>query len=290
MRRIAALLAALSASCSALTVPLAAASPATSLSGISLASRDGQTVSLADALTSTEHEKTMLVFGTHAADFNTVEYLQRVKFYLPRLRDKGVGRQIVVVNGDVAQITKLGELLDMPAEVEILADPTGDAGRLFGVSRGFRPDDAKLSPFLKLFVVGIGLGPPWGTLWPVLTGYFGSPSGKRDWIEASLRQGQLQGRWPNPLELSGDKIVGNAFDNTPLLGGWGRRPFELATLRLQNLIMQGQNWEALKPRDDRCLTQLGGCTVVGAGGAPVYSWVDRGLCDVPDFEEVLEAL
>jgi len=38
-------------------------------------------------------------------------------------------------------------------------------------------------------------------------------------------------------------------------------------------------------------TQLGGCAVVGAGGEPLYSWVDGGLCDlVPDFELLLDAL
>ena len=41
----------------------------------------------------------------------------------------------------------------------------------------------------------------------------------------------------------------------------------------------------------RCLTQLGGCAVVGEGGEPLFSWVDQGLCDVPDFElQLLEAL
>jgi hypothetical protein len=176
--------------------------------------------------------------------------------------------------------------------VELLADPTGGAGRAFGVSRGFRPDDDSLSPFAKLFVVGIGLGPPWGTLPPVLKGYVGDAKGRREWIEASLQQGQRAGRWPNPLELSddGERVVANAFDNTPLLGGWGVRPFELATLRLQNLIMQAQNWDELKPLDERCLTQLGGCTVVSARGEALYSWVDQGLCDVPDMEELLEAL
>jgi hypothetical protein len=50
---------------------------------------------------------------------------------------------------------------------------------------------------------------------------------------------------------------------------------QLATLRLQNLIgVQGQNWDALKPTDPRCLTQLGGCTVVGEGGETLFSWVD----------------
>ena len=50
------------------------------------------------------------------------------------------------------------------------------------------------------------------------------------------------------------------------------------------------HYDELKPADDRCLTQLGGCAVVGPGGAPIYSWVDRGLCDVPDFEALLEAI
>jgi hypothetical protein len=66
--------------------------------------------------------------------------------------------------------------------------------------------------------MGIGLGPPWMTLPAVLQGYFGLPSGKRDWIEASLKQGQIAGRWPAVLELAEDgSIIKNKFDDTPLL-------------------------------------------------------------------------
>jgi len=141
-------------------------------------------------------------------------------------------------------------------------------------------------------VVGLGFGPPWGTLVPVLKGYVGSAGGKRDWIEAAMQQAQRKGRFPAPLELSDDgaTIVRNAFDDAPLVSDWGVRPFELATMRLQNLIMQIQRYGALGPKDPRCLTQLGGCTVVGADGEALYSWVDRGLCDVPDFEDVLAAV
>jgi len=283
------LLLAILQSSSALVVPLLAAQPARSLKGVSLLRvSDGEQVDIGAALAAT-NEHTMLCFGTHAADFNTAEYLQKLRAFLPKLKASGVNRFIVVINAEVSQCSKLAELLDVPLEVELLADPIGDAGRKFGVSRGFRPDDGSLNPFVKLFVVGIGLGPPWGTLWPVLTGYLGNPSGGRDWVEAALQQGQQKGRWPAPLELSADgsTIIENAFDNTPLVSGWGLRPFELATMRLQNLIMQGQNWDVLKPVDDRCLTQLGGCTVVSAGGEAVFSWTDQGLCDVPDFEDIL---
>ena len=110
-------------------------------------------------------------------------------------------------------------------------------------------------------------------------------------IQASLQQGQIAGRWPNPLELSddGERVVANAFDDTPLLGGWGGGRSSSATLRLQNLIMQAKNWGELKPR--RPLPDAAwGCTVVRAGGEAVYSWVDQGLCDVPDIEQLIDGL
>ena len=94
------------------------------------------------------------------ADFNAIEYLQKVRFYLPRLRDAGVRRVACVLNADAAQCRTLAELLDVPDDVELFADPTGAAGRKFGVSRGFRPDDGALSPYVNLLVVGSGRGPP----------------------------------------------------------------------------------------------------------------------------------
>ena len=130
------------------------------LSGISLprASDASATVDLG-ALSGA---KTLVVFGTYPADFNMIEYAQRVRFFMPQLREKGVDRYLMVVNAEAPACQTLARLLDLPDEIELLCDPTGEAGRRFGVSRGFMPD-AELSPFLKLFVVGIGLGPPWGS-------------------------------------------------------------------------------------------------------------------------------
>ncbi|KAJ1624070.1 hypothetical protein T492DRAFT_1050035 [Pavlovales sp. CCMP2436] len=274
--------------------------PATSLAGVSLfrasASDLSAKVDLGEALASSTGGKTLLVLGTHAADFNMIEVAQRARAFWPQLQAKGVVRCLMVINSQAGSCLKLAELLDLPAEFELLSDETGEAGRRFGVSRGFRPDDENLSPELKLFVVGIGLGPPWGTLAAVLPGFWGNPGGKRAWVEAALKQGQQAGRSAGPLppilELGADGLIlSNRFDDFPVLGGWGLRPFELATLRLQNLAgIQFQHYDALKPTDNRCLTQLGGCAVVDSGGEPLFLWVDKGLCDVPDFDKLLAVL
>ena len=312
----------------ALVVPLSAAKPMESLMGVSLPKviLDGNNIDkneidyldIGAELASTGggsgggggvNKRTMLVFGTHSGDFNTIEYMQKIRASLPELQSKGgIDRIFIIINGEPNQCKLIASLLDflptaitkndsleVEIEIQLLSDPTGEAGRKFGVSRGFRPDDDSLSPFVKQFCSGIGIGPPWMTLPAVLPGYFGDPNGRREWIEESLKQGQLSGRWPKILELDErdqNTILANKFDDAPLgIGDWGRRPFELATLRLQSLIgIQIKHWAELKPVDDRCLTQYGGCTVVEKGGNAVYSWVDRGLCDVPDMHDISEVL
>jgi len=300
----------------ALVVPLSAANPAKSLMGVTLPkvvilvdddnndidTTEIEYLDIGTELSTADDKRTMVVFGTYAGDFNMIEYLQKIRASLPELQSKGrIHKIFIVVNGESDQCKLLSSVLDFPTtsttngavEIEFLSDPIGEAGRKFGVSRGFRPDDPSLSPFVKQFCSGIGIGPPWMTLPAVLPGYFGDPNGRREWIETSLKQGQLSGRWPEILELDQDQnIVANKFDEAPLgVGKWGRRPFELATLRLQTLIgIQIKYWSELKPVDDRCLTQYGGCTVVEKGGNAIYSWVDRGLCDVPDMHDILEVL
>lgn len=85
-----------------------------------------------------------------------------------------------------------------------------------------------------------------------------------------------------------------AFANRlPLVGSWGRRPLELATLRLQNMMgVSIANWAELKPADAelQTLTQLGGMLVVDAAGNLLFDWKDPGICAVANFEDVLDAL
>ena len=99
--------------CSGLVVPLPAARPAASLKGVSLPrAAGGEEVDLGAALESSTG-KTMLVLGTFAADFNMIEYAQRVRFFMPQLREKGVDRYLMVVNAEAPACQTLARLLDL---------------------------------------------------------------------------------------------------------------------------------------------------------------------------------
>ena len=238
---------------------------------------------------------TLVCLGTYAADFNAIEYGQRIRHYLPRLKEKGVSRVKFVLNASPEAATALADILDLPREVELLSDPAGTAGRAFGVSSGFRPGDKETSPYVKLFAMLFGLGAPL-TLPYVISGYLGNPWGEASWIEEALAVGQRQGRWPgNALVLDGDTVVENKFTRLPVVGTWNRRPLELATLRLQNMVgISIQQWGKLGPDVQtypEVLTQLGGCVVVGSDGTTTqFEWKDPGICAVASFDDMLKAL
>uniref|UniRef100_A0A7S2V3W9 Uncharacterized protein n=1 Tax=Fibrocapsa japonica TaxID=94617 RepID=A0A7S2V3W9_9STRA len=238
--------------------------------------------------------KTMVVLGTYAADFNAIEYGQRLRHYLPELKSKGVKKIAMVLNAEESSCEAFRDILNLPPEIELLADPLGETGRKYGVSRGLLPD-VNLNPFLKLYIMLFGAGAP-NTLPAVITGYLGNPNGESGWITSSLAQGQIAGRWPNnalKIDDSGN-VETNFFAELPVVGSWGRRPLELATLRLQNMIGVSLNrWEDLAPKEASLqagvLTQLGGCIVV-SNGERVYERMDDGICSIADFEEILRAL
>uniref|UniRef100_A0A7S3JWJ4 Alkyl hydroperoxide reductase subunit C/ Thiol specific antioxidant domain-containing protein n=1 Tax=Aureoumbra lagunensis TaxID=44058 RepID=A0A7S3JWJ4_9STRA len=238
--------------------------------------------------------KSLIVFSTYAADFNNIEYSQRLSYYSDKLSELGVERQAIIVNAEPDACVKLAELLELSSSVDLLSDPDGAAGRAFGVSRGWMPDDDKLeifsisiplSPYGKLFGMLWGLG-AWATLPAVIGGYLGNPFSAQPWIESAFKQNNKAGRWP---ETNSDQ-----FKQIPLVGEWGRRPLELATLRLQNMLgVSIKYWNDLRPSDDHLdlLTQLGGCCLFDSKAKSViYEWRDPGICAVCNFEDILAAL
>ncbi|KAH8083458.1 AhpC/TSA antioxidant enzyme [Aureococcus anophagefferens] len=224
-------------------------------------------------------KKTCVVLGTYAADFNAIEYCQRLQHYAPKLRERGY---------DDFKI--------------ILCDPSGAAGRAFGVSRGWKPDDDEiritdefaipLNAYGKLFGMLLGLG-AWATLPAVIGGYIGNPFTPQPWIEDALAQGMRKDRFPgNALDLDASgAVTSNKFKELPGVGSWPRPPLELATLRLQNMVgISLAKWDELKPDNLATLTQLGGCVLSDGNGGVAYEWTDPGICAVANFEEILTAL
>jgi len=264
-----------------------------------------ESVDLSKFLTSSD-DKAMLVLGTYAADFNAIEYAQRLRYYLPQLRARGISKIAFVLNCEAEAAKTLVELVDLMTDatssdtddkpiIELFIDPKGEAGRKFGVGRGWKPDDTNTSPYLKLLGMLVGLG-AWATLPAVIGGYIGNPFLGQPWIEDALTVGQRKERWPSAaLELdenTGDVTV-NKFKELPLVGNWERRPLELATLRLQNMIdISVKNWKELAPSEDALeagvLTQLGACVVTDSKtGEDLFQWKDPGICAVANFEDVL---
>ena len=113
--------------------------PAQLLSGCVLPRvSDGTRVDLGELLSAPI--TTLVIFGTYPADFNMIEYAQKMRHYWPELKAKGVDSGLIVVNGSPDSCRKLAALLDLPEDIELLSDEAGEAGRLFGVSTGWLPD------------------------------------------------------------------------------------------------------------------------------------------------------
>lgn len=267
------------------------------LKGVFVSSVAGKSVDLGDFL-SKGNDKNLLVLGTYAADFNAIEYAQRLRYYLPQLRDCGVHKFGFVVNAQKNAAMALCDAVALDTDqVEIFVDNDGQAGRAFGVGRGWLPDDKDISPFLKLFGMLWGLG-AWATLPAVIGGYLGNPFVAQPWIQDAMAVGIEKGRWPNnALELDGDgNVIVNKFADLPLVGEWKRRPLELATLRLQNMLgVSIKDWKELAPDQDALdagvLTQLGACVIYdNKTGEAVYEWRDPGICAVANFEDILKKL
>mmetsp|Transcript_16795 Transcript_16795/g.41237 ORF Transcript_16795/g.41237 Transcript_16795/m.41237 type:complete len:341 (+) Transcript_16795:576-1598(+) len=103
-----------------------------------------------------------------------------------------------------------------------------------------------------------GIGSP-GTLAAVFGGYLGSKYNQPVFKEGS--------NYDNPtIRKLMDASLGKGY----------QRPFELATLRLSNMVEILRDWEALAPADDELLVQRGG-SLVFQDGAVAFRHDDSGI-------------
>lgn len=181
------------------------------LTGIMVKEMTGKDVPLISRSTGGSKMR-VYAFFTHFGDFNSWEYAEKLRHYLPALDDAGA-EVFAVGIGSCESANLFAEETGFPKS-KLFADEGAQCHKALGFSEGFQPP-VKVNPYFRLLPMLAGIGSP-GTLQAVLAGYIGSSSANAEWITSSL----------NIVDKS-------RFD---VLGKKGARPLEVATLRLQNMV------------------------------------------------------
>ncbi|MFN9622382.1 MAG: AhpC/TSA family protein [Cyanobacteriota bacterium] len=185
----------------------------------------------------------LVVLLSQLGDFDSLEHAQALAGALPRLQAAGIAALAIGI-GEEAGAERFCAFTGYPRDL-LEVEPTPRLHQALGLHPGLQTPGG---PWPALLLMCAGVGSP-GTLAEVLRGYTGDRSAPQ--------------RLASPLFA--------------LAGGEGfQRPFELATVRLRNMIEVLGHWRTYVPRDD-FLTQRGGTYLLEADDSLLYSFEDRGL-------------
>jgi len=185
----------------------------------------------------------LVVLLPQLGDFDSLEYAQSLAEVLPRLETRRIGLLAIGI-GEEAGAERFCRHTGFPRErLEIDAEPR--LHRQLNLYPGLRTG---LGPWPDLLLMCAGIGSP-GTLAEVWRGYSGDRSA--------------------PQRLRAPLFA--------LAGGEGfQRPFELASLRLRNMIEVLGNWRTYVPRDE-FLTQRGGTFLLDSDDTLLHWHRDAGI-------------
>ena len=65
---------------------------------LTLLDLENNSVNLRSTIESANDGKTCVILGTYAADFNAIEYAQRLVHYIPTMREKGIKNYFFILN------------------------------------------------------------------------------------------------------------------------------------------------------------------------------------------------
>ena len=184
----------------------------------------------------------LVVLLSQLGDFDSLEYAQALVQSLPRLEAAGIGLLAIGI-GDATGADRFCAYTGFPRELlQVDAEPV--LHRQLGLYSGLQ---APGGPWSGLLLMCAGIGSP-GTLAEVFRGY----SGDR--------------RAPARLESPLFAVLGRGY----------QRPFELATVRLRNMVEVLGRWRTYVPSDAH-ITQRGGTILLDADDTLLYSHRDRGI-------------
>ncbi|MGC6483864.1 MAG: peroxiredoxin-like family protein [Synechococcus sp.] len=188
------------------------------------------------------HRRLVLLLS-QLGDFDSLEYAQAIVGVLPQLQQAGM-RLLAIGIGDHASAERFCAFTGFPRSC-LQVEPDNRLHAALGLYQGLQVPGG---PWPNLLLMCAGIGSP-GTLAEVLRGYTGDRSAPQ--------------RFNNPLFR--------------FAGGEGfQRPFELASVRLQNMVEVLGRWRTYVPCDD-FITQRGGTFVVEADDSLLYVHRDRGI-------------
>ncbi|MFP4099433.1 AhpC/TSA family protein [Coleofasciculus sp.] len=223
---------------------------------------DGMTRSL---LENCENAPRILVLvWSQLGDFDTLEYAWWLQREAEQLQAKGIAIRAVGI-GNLDSGKQFCHYTGFPAEW-LFVDPEAQLHRQLNLYPGLGFKLPGLSTtqraWLNLLLMCAGIGSP-GTLAEVFRGYRGDRNapqliGDEEVIKAK------------PLPL----LKGSFFQ---FAGGRGyQRPFELATLRLRNMVEVLSHWKTYVP-NPAYMTQRGATFLFDTDGKLLYEHRDRGI-------------
>jgi AhpC/TSA antioxidant enzyme len=209
-------------------------------------------------------DRKLILVWPQLGDFDSLEYAWWLQREATRIQTAGIAIRAIGI-GDRNSGQRFCEYTGLDANC-LFVDPTGDLHRQLDLYAGLSLKLPGLSPglnaWINLMLMCGGIGSP-GTLAEVFRGYRGDR---------------------HAPQLIGDEEVVQAPPLPPmkgsffnLAGGSGfQRPFELATLRLRNMVEVLSHWKFYVP-DASYMTQRGGTFLFDAQGNLIYEHRDRGI-------------
>ena len=189
-----------------------------------------------------DHKNLVIICG-QLGDFDSIEYAQALVPALDRIRQAKFN-VILIGIGDCFGADRFCAYTGFPREL-VVVEPNNQLHCDCGLYEGLKTG---LDPWFNLLMMCAGIGSQ-GTLKEVLRGYIGDRNAK-------------------------SRIHNSLFN---LVGRDGYlRPFELATVRLQNMIEVLSNWKTYVP-NHQWLCQRGGTFILNSENDVMYSYFDVGI-------------
>ena len=190
-------------------------------------------------------------------DFDSFEYVQFLISYLDKLNRAGIDLFIVGV-GDNYSKEYFCKYTKLPIKYLNVIGNSDFHDSLF-VEPGLKFTSI---PMLNLILMCMGLGSP-GTFSEVLRGYIGDTKSSKLFTDSYDS--------PELRFLGLDHNLFNVLNNSNI-----QRPFELATLRLMNMVEVLKNWNVYM-KNGESLTQRSATFLVDSNYNLLYSYYSKGL-------------